>query len=275
MNTEPTDSNLDAIDALLSGEPVEGQEEAEVGDDQGAEENVDLTAADRASEDTDDIDTDSEEEDVEEGEEEDPEGDLETSEIDYDLEIPLGDGRDPVKLGVLKDAYQNLEREKSSVDEQRMKVIADEQELNSFMGQSGIEIPQGFRDHMQRQQEQHLQVQHELMIKMLPEMVSKESFSEMRKGIVKTAMKSNFTEHDISQISDARVVHALHRLAVLEARELKAQETVKEIKGKPKLKSVQRRQKAGSKTETDKLVKRAMGSNNRDTKDAAIAALLN
>ena len=259
VNLEGTDDTLAQIDALLSpqGEPeaiVDEPEQTpleEATPEPEVDESQDLAEEDEPQED-----------------------EPEETVIDYELEIPLGDGLEPVKLGELKDAYQNIERERSSLDKQRMAVIADEQELNQFMQSTGVEVPQGFKDHMQKQQHDYLADQHQLMIKMMPELKDKVAFDSMRKGIVEAAAESNFTEAEIAKVGDARIVHLLNRLAVYKAKELKAQETVAKIKAKPKLKSVPRRQTAG-KSKLDKQVSNAMSSNNQDDKDKAIAALLN
>jgi len=194
--------------------------------------------------------------------------------IDYDMEIPLGDGRDPVTLSSMKDAYQNLERVRDTLDTQRMSLLAQEQELNTFMQTTGVEIPKGFQEHMQKQQEQHLGAQHDLMMQMIPEAQDKEGFTNMRAGIAEVAKASNFTEQEIAQINDARVIHVLNRLAKLEARAKSAQETVVQLKKKPGLKGVKPKPRTKV-SKLDKQVGNAMKSNNQDDKDAAIAALIN
>jgi len=220
----------------------------------------------------------------EKNEDEDPEGDLDTddvddveeeeeSAIDYSLMVPMPDGQDPIKLGDLKDMVNDMDRSRTAVDEQRMALIKQETELNQYMGAMGIQVPPGFQEHMARQQDIHLQDQHKLMMRMMPEMENKESFGLMRKGIVQIAKASNFTEQEIAEVSDARIIHILNRLYVSEAKHAKAQEIVKKIKSKPKLKGVQRRQ-AGGVSKLDRQVSSAISSNNRADKDAAIDALL-
>jgi len=248
------DDALEAIDALIAAPPTEP--ETDPGDDMGAEETEDLEAEDAP-----------EDEEVEEPEE------TQEPEIDYELMIPMADGRDAMKLGDLKDAVNDLERGKQDVDTQRMAQIKQETELNQYIAQAGITVPPEFQKYMAEKQEQHLQTQHELMLQMVPEMALKEGFTKMREGIVATAAKSNFTAEEIGQLSDARVVHLLNRLATLEAKELRAQETVKQVKAKPKLKSVQRRQ-AGTQSKLDRQIKHAM-TGTRSDKDAAIDALIN
>ena len=264
-NDEPASTELlDAIDGLIDNpgqdtpEVIEGQEEAVRPAEDDIEASDDSDSDDDTGEDLDvAIDTDAEENET----------------IDYELEIPLGDGLEPVKLGAMKDVYQNLERERSAVDKQRMSLINQEQELDQFMQSSGIEIPRGFQEHMQRQQETYLQGQHELMMQMVPEAQDKESFAKMRAGIEEVALASNFTVEEISKFSDARVIHAFNRLAVFEAKQKNAQETVVQLKSKSKLKGVKPKPRT-KQSKIDKQFNDALKGNSDDAKLAAIDAML-
>ena len=257
---------LDAVDGLITGNFNDDTDpELPMGQD---EEIIDSTAS------TDALESDTEQPEKDAADEQGENQVLEEeSDIDYALDIPLGDGLEPIKLGAMKDAYQNLERERGAVDKQRMEVIANEQELNSFMVQSGVEIPRGFREHMQRQQEQHLQSQHELMIKMVPETADKEGFAKIRAGIEAVALESNFTVEEISKFSDARVIHAFNRLAQFEAKHKAAQETVHQLKSKPGLKAVKPKPRT-KQSQLDKQYNDALKSNDDNAKMAVIDKML-
>ena len=193
--------------------------------------------------------------------------------IDYDLEIPMADGRDAMSISALKDAVTGAERGKADFEKARMKLIADEEQFNQYVAQSGVEIPQEFKQHIQKQQGEHLEHQHQLMLKMMPELADKTAFDSMRAGIVEAAAASNFTEQEIGQITDARVVHLINRLAVLETEKAKASEKVEQIRKKSGPKGVVRRNKTKT-SDMDKIVANAAGSSDSEVKAAAIEALL-
>ena len=266
----PTGDTLDQIDSLIAGQYNEGElvVDAEPTDDT-PEPIKDAEAANTEPE--------PESEDIPEKDEADElEGDLETEEdvsIDYDLSIPQADGRDAMTIGEMKDSINQYEREKGNIESQRMDLIKQETELNQYMQHMGVQVPPEFHKHMAKQQEQYLEGQHKQMLKMMPEVKDKVTFDSMRAGIVGVAKASNFSEKEVSEIGDARVIHLLNRLAKFEAKELKSQETVSKLRGKKPLRSV-KPQPITKQSRLDKQVQHATESSDRNVKDAAIKALL-
>ena len=111
------------------------------------------------------------------------------------------------------------------------------------------------------------------MLKMMPGIEDKVTFDAMRKSIVDVAAGSNFTEQDIAEVGDARIVHLLNRLAVLEAKNAKAQETVAQLKKPRGPRSVGKRNVANV-SKIDRQVSNAIKSGNTEDKYAAMDALL-
>lgn len=239
------DSTMDEIDALLAGEPAKETEQPEKVEAVEPEE------------------TQEPEEEVEQ----------EVDEIDYDLSVPMSDGRDPMKLGEMKDAINNYERDKASVESQRMDQIRQETELNQYMRQANIAVPKEFTEYMAKQQADHLERQHQLMMKMMPELQDKSTFDQVRTNIVEVAKGSNFTEAEIANVADARIVHLLNRLSKLETEKAKAAEKVEQIKAKSTPKGLSRRNK-GKVSNIDKMVDQAINSRDENVKSQAIEALL-
>lgn len=278
--TEPAAPVLDQIDALIAGQYNEGELK-------GEEEGAEATPTDDTPETIEadgDGHTSSEpasEQIPEEGEAVELEGDLDTTDdgdndspdIDYDMLIPMSDGREAIKLGDMKDMVNGLEREKQDVDSQRMAVLAQETELNQYMQAVGVQVPPEFQQYMAKKQGEYLEGQHQLMLKMMPEVTDKASFDTMRSAIVDVAKASNFSMKEISEIGDARVVHLLNRLAKFEAKEKQQQETVTQLRGKKPLKSVKPKPRTRQ-SKLDKQVQHATESNDSRVKDAAIKALL-
>ena len=184
----------------------------------------------------------------------------------------MPDGRDAMSIGDMKDAITTLERDKQQSEELRMAMVKQETELNQYMAQSGIEVPQDFARHMQAKQSEYLETQHTLMMKMMPEMAEKPAFDKMREGILKVAKGSNFTEAEIAKVSDARVVHLMHRLATLEAKQEKASQKVEQIKKATKPRGKSRRNEGGT-SKIDRQYTAALNGSQAD-KNAAIDALL-
>ena len=276
-----SDDKYDDIATLIAGGSIDEPDESI----EDAQETHDKTPENASNESTPTDDTP----DVIEGQEgadigasdapdDDPEGDDEgesedSDETDYEMLIPMPDDMEPMKLGEMKDMVSNYERNVRDVDQQRLGLIKQETELSDYMQQSGIQVPEGFREHMAQRQQEHLQSQHSLMMRMVPEMADPKAFDSMKAGIVKVALESNFTHQEIGELADARLVHLLNRLAVLEARQTKAQETVKQVKRKSGPKGLVGRNKTRQ-SKVDKIVAEGMKKGG-DAKYDAIAALIN
>lgn len=193
--------------------------------------------------------------------------------VDYEVMVPFADGRDAMSVGQMKDMINGFEREKDAVGEDRMALIAQETELNQYMQHMGVQVSPEFQKHMAAKQHDYLEEQHGLMLKMMPELKNKQTFEGMRTNIVGVAKASNFSAEEISQISDARVIHLLNRLANLEAKDKAAHENVERIRKKSGPKGVVKRN-VGKKSVGERQFNDAIKSNDRGVKDAAIAALL-
>ena len=222
MSNEQAQAPEDTIEQLLSGdlapEDIDDEGVVTAPDAKGATD-PDADAGDGPDTDT-DGDADTDDADTSDAVDDDTDTDAETDGddgIDYDMMIPLG-GREPVKLGEIKDAYQNLYHEKDQVDKQRMALVDQEQEVASFLRESGVEIPQQFRERIQRRQADYLREQAGVLGDMIPETKTDAGFNAVRDRVVRVARASNFTPKELSELADARVVHILNRLAVAEER---------------------------------------------------------
>ena len=199
------------------------------------------------------------------------EPEMEGPEIDYDLEIPMPDGREPMTLGQMKDRVNQLERTDQQMIERENALMRQQDELAEVMQQMGG-IPPGLQEQAAQRNQQRLQHEHERMLEAIPEWKEKETFDRDRGQIFETAKQYGLGD-EIGQISDHRIVKLLRDFSRLLSKSTEGETLKKEIhkastvKGrKPRLKTKQ--------SALDKQVSEAMASNNVDTRLDAIDKLL-
>lgn len=211
---EPQASELDQIDALLSGQVDDNEPYV---DANGYEQNMPEKAQEP--------EPDREVEEPESSGSEDEPVVAEKPDIDYDLEIPMPDGREPMKLGELKDKIVENERTRSELDAARADIMQEKQLMAQFAAQVG-EIPPALREQMGQKHQQYLEQQHQMMLQAIPEWKDSDRFQNDKPRLFEAGRSLGYSEAELSQIADARLVLALKTLADYREREAKAPEKV-------------------------------------------------
>ena len=179
-------------------------------------------------------------------------------EIDYELVIPMPDGRDSMTLGQMKDRVNELERTDQQLIERENALMRQQAELTEAMEQMGG-IPPALQQQAAQRNEQRLRQEHDLMLKAIPEWSEKETFDRDRALIFETA-KQYGLDNEIGQISDHRIVKLLRDFSRLLGKSTEAETLKKEIHTASTVKG----KKAAPRTkqsEIDKLADQAKAGN--------------
>lgn len=258
---DPTHGNvLDDIDALLSGSPGEPDENGFMQEDETEQpEKAQVPEPDR------------EEEEPEEAAQEATE-EAQQPDIDYDLEIPMPDGREAMTLGQMKDKVNELERTESQMIERENALLRERQELDKVMAAVG-EIPPELRQQADAMNQQHLQQERGKMLEAIPEWSDRETFERDRTAIAEVGHKYGFSDIEIGTIADHRVIKFMRDYSRMAAAEQQAQETAKQVHRASKPAGKKPRAKTRQ-SALDKQVSEAMQSNNETVRLDAIDKLL-
>jgi hypothetical protein len=185
-------------------------------------------------------------EEAEEIEGESPEAGDESPVIDYDLEIPMPEGRDALTVGQLKDAVVQAEREAQSIIESQNEIMRERDQLRSLIQAAQGNVPPEVQQAMQSQMRDHLEREHQAMLTAIPEWKEESVFRSERQEIVDLGAEYGFSPEDISQVADHRAVKMLRDYARLKrTRAQNVEQFEKAAKPKPKRKAQTRSRTAG------------------------------
>jgi len=195
----------------------------------------------------------------------------EESSIDYDLEIPMPDGREAMTLGQMKDRVTELERTELQYQDRENDLARRQDEFAQIAAQSGVEINPQARQRMDQLMQDHLHHEHKAMIDSMPEVSDPTAFEKM-KGEIMADMKEYGLEAMALQVTDHNAIRYMRDNARLR-RKLREAEKLPEKIHKASKKGTKPR-RATKRSTQDKMVADAMASNDDDTKQAAIDNLL-
>lgn len=189
-------TNLDKIDALLSGEPLDENPAADpAADPQGD-----------GADDPDDVGGDDQQDpDAEPGDDK--------PAIDYEMEIPLAGELGKVKLGELKDAYQQQAQREMEVQEIEARTLGHLEEIKEIASVLGA-IPQEKIQQAQQQIQQNLIVERQLLIKAIPSFADNAGLEAGKEKIMALA-KDYGLERDVAGLTSHKAIKLMHDFAVL------------------------------------------------------------
>lgn len=193
------------------------------------------------------------------------------AEIDYDLEIPMPDGREPMRLGELKDKVTELERTEAQMIERENALMRQQDEVNQLLSAAG-QLPPELAQQAEQRLQQTLAKEREAMMQAIPEWSDRETYDRDRAGILEVGQQYGFSELEVGQIMDHRVVKFMRDHARLLDQKKAAEKLPEKIKKQSR--KGQRPTQRAKKSEIDQLVGIAKESNNDDLKMAAIDKLL-
>ena len=187
--------------------------------------------------------------------------------IDYSVEVPMSDGS-KVKLGELKDHYQDAQRHVLELQERENAVMAKYNEVNELAQYT--QLPPQQLETIRRQQQDYLQQEHQKMLAAIPELADQAQFVKVKEGIYNLAAEYGITDL-VSQVTDHRVVKMLNDFSKLRNSIKAAKDNVKPLRSKePKASN-----KAGGKADAaTNAINRAKETGRTGDQIAAINALL-
>ena len=197
--------------------------------------------------------------------------------VNYDLDIPLPDHAEPVKLGELKDRFVDYQRRETELQKREAEISSEYGELARLNAE--MQANQGPLNPEQRQrvgqmQVERLQREAALMSKAIPEWTDPARFQSDRQEMVDMMKPYGVTEDMINGISDHRVALFYKHHLDMRRRIAKAEAAAPEPAKVSKRPKGRRPGKTSSQARTDKLIQHAKASNSEDVKLAAIGSLL-
>jgi hypothetical protein len=134
------------------------------------------------------------------------------------------------------------------------------------------EIPHEMRQQAAQYQQQHLEREHRAMLEAIPEWSDKEVFDRDRASILEVGHEYGFSDDEVGQIMDHRVVKFMRDYARM-ANRLKEAEKLPEQVKRASVKG-QKRKQAGKVSALDQKLKQAIGSKDENVKLDMIDQLL-
>jgi len=249
---EPTESEIEQVEALLTGKPLKSQEKApETGQD-------DAPGGDAAAEEGEEAEPDAE---GDEGEEPDTE-----AKAFYAQPVKLSDGS-TMSVGELKDLAQGWNAKQVELIERENGVMKQRNELEEIV--QYLQLPPEVRERIQHQQTEYLSQQHNQMLAAIPEFQDRAQFEKGRVAIFDLGTEYGV---DLSRVTDHRVVKMLHDFARLKVGIKAAKDNVKQIRTpEPKAKHLPPK---GRQSELNTAIDRAKQTGNAGDIDRAVGQLL-
>jgi len=212
---------LDEIDAILAGGDIteatddvaQAEENEYATDDVADDSNTDTGAGDQAADDA--------------AEEPDADGEPEKAKIDYDMEIPLPDGRGAVSLSEMKDAYVDMERRSDALDATSQELMSKAETISAVIDAVGLDrMPEQAVNQLREYQANQLRKENDLLLAAIPEWKHPEVYKKDRGEMVALASEYGYSEADIAATKDHRHVKMLRDFAKLKAKSKAAKESL-------------------------------------------------
>ena len=190
------------------------------------------------------------------------------AEIDYDQLIPLSTGA-KVKLGALKDAYQEQVETRAGFANERVEIATQRLQVGELLSHVAT-LPPEVLAAARRDAQQDFARNRQQLEMVLPATRTKVGSAEVQDRLVKGLERFGVSAQEIAAIGDYRIVWVLNSLLEQSESIAQARERLK-----PKAPPVPR-PRAGAVDSGDipSKVNRAMQTRSRSDADAAIAALL-
>ena len=200
----------------------------------------------------------------------------------YQLKVPMGDGRDAVALGGLKDQLTeavNLDATRSEAFEAERvefenEMIRGRQELQQIVAQLP-ELPPGLLDSAKQAHIELIDRERAALLTVKPEWSDPETYRAARVEILGAVAEYGFGESDLGMVVDHRLTKLLHDFARLKQRVATANSRMKEVRegGQPKRARGASTVKRGGKA-ADGLIEKARTGDDRDKQNAVAAVIL-
>ena len=175
-------------------------------------------------------------------------------EIDYDLKIPMPDGKDAITLGEMKDKVTQLERTEAQYIERENAILREQQTLTAAIQAAGGNVPPELKQQMDAQMMQYQEQQHQLMLQTMPEMADKAGFNQVKERAIKV-LEQYGAQDKVANITEAWQVKLINDYGRLLEEKQQAEETLQQVKEASKAKGSRPRAKTKLSSVQQKLEK--------------------
>jgi len=141
----------------------------------------------------------------------------------YKLKVAMPEGVEPMTLGELKDLAQragDLEGKEQSLTaakiEQERELMRAQDELRALLAQVGPSLPPEMVEQHRAKYDAHLAGERQRLLEAIPEWASPEAYQAGRQEIVSSLEAYGFSEAELSNVYDHRLVKLLHDFTRME-----------------------------------------------------------
>lgn len=199
----------------------------------------------------------------------------------YDVQVAMGQGREPLKLGELKDYVNELhtldDRREALITQQiehENAMLRDQQEIAMIVEAIG-EVPESLRALAAEKQSLNLAKQREQLLQIFPEWADQRQYVDDRSKMVDRISRYGLTEQDLGLVQDARWIKVIADLTRYAAEAEQADAKQKRLRKIPKPVPRTRRRPPSKATQKQAMIDKAAASSDPKTKIAAVSELLN
>jgi hypothetical protein len=200
----------------------------------------------------------------------------------YGVRVAMGQGREPLTLGELKDSVNDLhtieERREALVSERidhQNAVLRDQHELSYIVDVMG-EVPDELRQLAAEKHQIEATKQREKLLNIFPGWKDPQEYVGARERMIGAIGELGLSETDLSLVNDARWIKLIHDYAELSENARNAEAGRKRLRKLPKkVKQRQPRKPPNKASRRDQMLAKARASDKPEDKYAAVSVLLN
>ena len=126
------------------------------------------------------------------------------TEIDYDIEIPMPDGENPIRLGDMKDTITSYRRRELSIEKAEVQMMDDRRMINEILNSGGQVTPEAV-ERIENRRTQHVAEQQALLLDQIPEWKDPAVRTAETAEIIET-LSPWFTAQELANTDQAKVV---------------------------------------------------------------------
>lgn len=207
-----------------------------------------------------------------------------TTEQIFELQVPMPDGAEPIKLGQLKDSaaeFATLGEQTTELDDRRQdfenEMIRARQELTEVI-QLLPEVPPELIAQAKAKHTAHLDAERQALLGVKPEWADPKVYAAAQDEILEAVADYGFHRADLDLVLDHRLTKLLHDFAGMKARIGRANAAMKEVRKQAKKPGADRRTPAKGASNADSPVldadKTAAKAGDKKAQGRAVLALL-
>lgn len=125
--------------------------------------------------------------------------------VDYEQVIPMPDGREPMKLGEVKDRLVEYERREATIQDRESALNREQRVLREALEAMGGEIPPQVREHLEQRHDQWVAQEQALLFEQHPELKDKATRDTKNREMLAELGRHGFTPQEIAPILNTKL----------------------------------------------------------------------